>query len=169
MNLTVTAAYFGALVSVSAEPSTLRNHSRPQEQERRSAASKKTRFSRKHKKMEQKVFVSLLSRAQGTPECPTSAALGNAIFTYLDMELCMRLAYDGLSTPELYSHIHGPAMIGEASDVVFTLSTSPIKVDCFTLDKEQEDYLVSGMYYVNVHTDACPSGEIRGQILIMNN
>ena len=81
----------------------------------------------------------------------------------------MRLAYDGLSTPELYSHIHGPAMIGEASDVVFTLSTSQIKVDCFTLDKEQEDYLVSGMYYVNVHTDACPSGEIRGQILIMNN
>jgi CHRD domain len=115
------------------------------------------------------VFYALLNRAQGppvSPDCLTSTALGNAIFTYKDMELCMRLSYDGLSTPELFSHIHGPAMIGEAGGVVFTLSTDPVKFDCFTLTMEQEGYLMAGMLYVNVHTTACAAGEIRGQILM---
>jgi hypothetical protein len=48
-----------------------------------------------------------------------SAALGNAIFAYLDMELCkVALSMTVLARPNS-THIHVPAMIGEAGDVVF--------------------------------------------------
>lgn len=114
------------------------------------------------------VYTSFLSPAIEIPFCTAAnPALGNALVTYDDFtnQLCANLTYSGLTGPELFSHIHGPAPIGATADVLFTLSTGQIKTDCFQLTNVQEAYLESGLLYFNVHTQACQPGEIRGQIL----
>lgn len=114
------------------------------------------------------IFTALLSPAVEVPFCmAANPALGNAIVTYdsFTNQLCANLTYSGLTGPELFSHIHGPAPIGTTADVLFTLSSGQIKMDCFTLTRIQQAYLESGLLYFNVHTDLCQPGEIRGQIL----
>jgi hypothetical protein len=111
-----------------------------------------------------KPYFAVLSAAQEIPLC-MSESLGNALITLKGYELCVRLAYEELSGPELFSHIHGPAPIGENAQVIFTLSLESVKVDCFTLNAEQIYWLNTGKLYFNVHSEMCPAGEIRGQII----
>lgn len=108
-------------------------------------------------------FFSVLNAAQEPQGCESYAS-GNAIATFDGYELCIMLSYHDLSGLELFSHIHGPALVGEENGVIFTLSMSPIKNDCFTLDKTQAEYLKDGLLYFNIHSETCPTGEIRGQI-----
>jgi hypothetical protein len=113
------------------------------------------------------VFFSLMNAAQeGTP-CMSQAS-GSAIATFdaMSSELCIKLSYSGLSGPELFSHIHGPAKIGANAGSIFLLSPNPIKTDCYMLNDEQMMHLEAGHLYFNVHSAMCPSGEIRGQILM---
>ncbi len=67
-------------------------------------------------------YFALISAAQEVPGC-MSSALGNAIVTVQDDEFCIKLSYDGLSGPELYSHVHRPAAVGETGPGIFTLNT----------------------------------------------
>jgi hypothetical protein len=114
------------------------------------------------------VYFSLISAAQEVAGCMSQAS-GNALATLnpTSCELCIKLSYSGLSGPELLSHIHGPAKIGEHAGVLSPLSLDPVKTDCFTLDSEQIKYLEAGHLYFKIHSEMCPSGEIRGQILGM--
>ncbi|GKY99039.1 hypothetical protein MPSEU_000859600 [Mayamaea pseudoterrestris] len=113
-------------------------------------------------------YSALLNGAQSG--CYESEALGNAVVSLRGSNLCVFLSYTGLSTPELYSHIHGPAKVGIAStaDVLYTLSKgtvkTPAKGNCFTITPSEKKDLNRGLWYFNVHTDQCPGGEIRGQI-----
>jgi hypothetical protein len=113
-----------------------------------------------------KYYTSLLNPAQEAPLCAgANPAMGNAVITYYEMSLCVKLTYSGLTGSELASHIHGPAMVGESTSVLFPfVTTDAIKAECFTLSSLQKDYLDGGLLYLNVHTAACPGGEIRGQI-----
>jgi hypothetical protein len=109
-------------------------------------------------------YYSVISAAQEVPGC-TSSALGNAVATVQDDNFCIRLSYDGLSGPELFSHVHGPAAIGETGPVIFTMVLSTQKIQCFTLTEDNKKNLEDELYYFNIHSDMCPGGEIRGQIL----
>jgi hypothetical protein len=95
----------------------------------------------------------------------TSSALGNAIATEQDDNFCIKLSYDGLSGPELFSHIHGPAAIGETGPVIFTMALTTQKTQCFQLTKDQMKDVDDKLWYFNIHSDMCPGGEIRGQII----
>ena len=112
-------------------------------------------------------FFSVLSRAQNVDSCTSTAnGMGNAVYTYVNSKLCMRLGYGGLSGAEVASHIHGPGNIGVAGGVIFSItSTSSVKNQCFTLTAAQATLLLAGSLYVNIHTAKCPNGEIRGQIM----
>jgi hypothetical protein len=109
-------------------------------------------------------YYSVISAAQEVPGC-TSSALGNAIATVQDGNLCIKLSYDGLSGPELFSHIHGPAAIGETAPVIFTMALTTQKTQCFELTKDQMKELDDKLWYFNIHSDMCPGGEIRCQII----
>jgi len=83
------------------------------------------------------------------------------------MRLTYTVTYSGLTGPATAAHFHGPAKPGENAGPVITLSgslDSPIKGEA-TLTAAQAKDLESGMWYLNVHTGAHPSGEIRGQLM----
>ena len=96
-----------------------------------------------------------------------SAASGMADVTY-DTEtsdLTYRVEFDGLSGPPIGAHIHGPADAGGNAGIVIPFETleSPIEGSA-TLPKDLADALEAGQLYVNIHTEAHPGGEIRGQL-----
>jgi hypothetical protein len=111
-----------------------------------------------------KTYFSVINAAQEVPLC-SSSALGNAVATVEDGRFCIALSYSGLSGPELFSHVHGMAAIGEAGPVIITLDTGTQKTQCFDITDEGVDDLDAKLWYFNIHSEMCPSGEIRGQIL----
>jgi hypothetical protein len=107
----------------------------------------------------------------GTQANTGATATGSIIGTYdPDTNVLDLLARaNGLTDTPTMSHIH-EAPRGANGGVVFNLgvdSTTDFQYYVEfneTLTDEQETTLLSGDYYVNVHTSEFPAGEIRGQI-----
>lgn len=68
-----------------------------------------------------------------------------------------------LSGEAVAAHIHGPAKKDENASPVIDMSDSIMEGSADITD-EQIQTLKDGMYYVNVHTEKNPKGEIRGQL-----
>jgi CHRD domain len=111
-----------------------------------------------------------LNGAQQVPPVQTSAS-GKADLTYdpATRVLTWDVTYKGLSGPATMAHLHGPAMQGKNGPPVIWLSekgapvADPIKGQA-TLTPEQAQQMTAGEWYINVHTQANPGGEIRGQV-----
>jgi hypothetical protein len=75
------------------------------------------------------------------------------------------VTYSDLTGPATMGHFHGPAAPGANAAVVvpFANAASPIIGSATLTDAQMKD-LMSGKYYVNIHTAANPGGEIRGQV-----
>jgi hypothetical protein len=119
-------------------------------------------------------YFALVSAAQQEQEqeqdagCIFSALLGNAVATVRDNLFCIKFSYAGLSSGglDLFSHIHGPAAAGETGPIMFFMDTSSDKTQCFELTKQQmKEDLDDGLWYFDIHSEMCPNGAIRGQIL----
>ena len=79
--------------------------------------------------------------------------------------LTYTVTYQGLTGPATAAHFHGPADPGSNAGIVLPLqATSPIKGTATLTDQQMND-LLANKWYVNVHTQAHPDGEIRGQAL----
>ncbi len=79
-----------------------------------------------------------------------------------------KLSFTGLSGPATAGHFHGPAMIGANANIALALK-SPLKSPLegrATLTAEQAAALLAGKWYVNIHTEAHPGGEIRGHMIL---
>ncbi|MGD9738621.1 MAG: CHRD domain-containing protein [Bauldia sp.] len=112
----------------------------------------------------------------GDEEVPpvTTSATGTAWILADPQALTVRwyVTYEGLTGPATGAHFHGPAEPGENADVVIDLTggdaagglDSPIEGEA-TLTQDQFDQLIAGDWYVNIHTEANPGGEIRGQVV----
>jgi hypothetical protein len=80
------------------------------------------------------------------------------------------ITYAGLSGPVTMGHFHGSAVKGENAAPQVWLTTkgspadNPIKGQA-TLTPEQAKDFLAGKWYVNLHTQAHPGGEIRGQVV----
>jgi hypothetical protein len=107
-----------------------------------------------------------LSGAQEVPPVE-SAATGTADITYDDASktLTWTVEYSGLTGPATAAHFHGPAPEGENAGVAIPIDDleSPMEGSA-TLTDEQAQQLTDGLLYVNIHTEANPGGEIRGQV-----
>ena len=75
------------------------------------------------------------------------------------------ISFSGLLAAETVAHIHGPAPIGINAGVQIPLPLGSPKIGSVNLTFLQFVDLVSGLYYVNIHSALFPGGEIRGQIL----
>jgi len=111
-----------------------------------------------------------LSGAQSVPPVETGGA-GTADMTYdpASRALSWTISYTGLSGPATMVHLHGPAAAGANGPVKVWLTKqgsaaeNPIKGEA-TLTEEQAQQFAAGEWYINVHTQAHPGGEIRGQV-----
>ena len=111
-----------------------------------------------------------LNGAQQVPPVQTGAT-GTADLTYdaATRMLTWNVTYSGLSGPATMAHLHGPATTGKNAPPVVWLSekgaavSNPIKGQA-TLTPEQAQQMTAGEWYINVHTQANPNGEIRGQV-----
>ncbi|MFZ0608035.1 MAG: CHRD domain-containing protein [Xanthobacteraceae bacterium] len=110
---------------------------------------------------------------KGSSEVPpnTTGGTGSVTMTFdpATKELSWKGTYSGMTGPVTAAHIHGPAEPGKNAGVVMWLSTkgqpfpSPFSGSAKLTDAQASD-LMSGRYYVNIHTKANPGGEIRGQL-----
>jgi len=116
-------------------------------------------------------FKVALSGAQQVPAVETPGK-GTADLTYdpATRMLTWSISYEGLSAPATMAHFHGPAAEGKNGPVTIWLSkkgspvASPIKGEA-TLTPEQAAQFTAGEWYINVHTQTHPGGEIRGQVM----
>ncbi|MCW5696538.1 MAG: CHRD domain-containing protein [Bauldia sp.] len=122
-------------------------------------------------------FIAELSGANESPAVESDGT-GTAYIAYnADTgSLIWTVTYSGLSGPVVGGHFHGPAGAGENAGVVLSLGlfegmapdpedlTSPINGSA-TITAEQAAQLQAGQWYVNLHTEANPGGEIRGQVV----
>jgi hypothetical protein len=112
-----------------------------------------------------------LTGASSVPPVETSGT-GTAELTYdpATRVVTWRITYSGLSSPTTMAHFHGPAKQGKNGPVVIWLTTqgsppgNPITGQA-TLTPEQAQQFVAGDWYVNVHTESHPAGEIRGWVI----
>ncbi|MCB8880178.1 CHRD domain-containing protein [Acidisoma cellulosilytica] len=97
---------------------------------------------------------------------PTGIGHVTATYDPASETISWQVDYAGLSGPVLAAHIHGPATPGMDAGVVVPFTPpfpSPFMGKAhLTLD--QVSQLLGGLYYVNLHTQAFPGGEIRGQL-----
>jgi hypothetical protein len=106
----------------------------------------------------------------GKSEVPatTSTGTGTADVEYdpASKKLSWKLTYSGLTGPATAAHFHGPAEAGKSAGVAVAIpnaTSSPAEGSATLTDAQAAD-LEAGKYYINVHTAANPSGEIRGQV-----
>jgi hypothetical protein len=113
-------------------------------------------------------FTTELSGSASVPP-NDSGATGTAevIFDTETKELRWRIEYSGLSGPVIAAHFHGPAGIGANAGILVPIDDliSPIEGSTMLLDAHAEA-LLAGQVYINIHTEAHPGGEIRGQLVL---
>jgi hypothetical protein len=105
---------------------------------------------------------------KGSKEVPAadSSATGKANITYDDKakKLSWVVTYSGLSGEPTAAHFHGPAAPGKNAGPVVDIS-GDIKKGSAELTAEQAADLKAGKWYLNIHTEKFPDGEIRGQVV----
>ena len=102
------------------------------------------------------------------PTVATSKATGKLAGTFdtQTKELSYKVEYSGLSGPAMAAHFHGPAAPGKDAGVAVPVAgdlKSPFTSKA-TLTDAQAAELLAGKYYLNIHTQANPKGELRGQV-----
>lgn len=117
-------------------------------------------------------FSATLDNAQTVGTCAGgSVGTGVGVFVLNDAEteLSFNIMFHGLSGPVNHAHFHNaPAGINGGAVRTLTM-TSPIvgvwkNTDVEPLTPDLVTELKAGRLYINLHTDYCPGGEIRGQI-----
>jgi hypothetical protein len=117
-------------------------------------------------------FTALLNGANERPDPTTTSGEGFGIFSLEGNSLTFTITYSGLSGPALAAHIHGPAPATNPAPVLIDLEpfhTGPFSTNgsfsgTIVLSDDNKALVMQGRTYANVHTQANPDGEIRGQI-----
>ncbi|MEK6891447.1 MAG: CHRD domain-containing protein [Nanoarchaeota archaeon] len=111
-------------------------------------------------------FSANLTGNQQNPGVDTNASgFGEFFMNKTDNTLRYDIHYTGLMGNETFSHIHGFSVRDVNSNVLFNLSLGESKSGIWNYSEPQEEKIVEGLTYVNVHSDMFPNGEIGGQIL----
>ena len=110
-----------------------------------------------------------LAGLNGASEVPPNDSKGTgsltATYDTTTKKLTWTVTYANLSGPPFAAHFHGPAGPGKEApvEVPVTVGPSPLQGSA-TLTPAQEKDLLDGNVYFNIHTQANPKGEIRGQV-----
>lgn len=106
----------------------------------------------------------------GLQEVPPNASPATGFGTFgIDTDantMTIHIEYSGLTAAQNNQHIHGFAAPGASASPVFTLPAggSPINA-VWNFTEAQQQSILDGLTYANIHTTNFPGGEIRGQIV----
>jgi hypothetical protein len=111
----------------------------------------------------------LLASLNGASEVPPNDSKGTgsltATYDTTTKKLTWTVTYAGLTGAPFAAHFHGPAGPGEEAPVEVPVPVGPSPIHgAATLTPAQEKDLLDGNVYFNIHTQANPKGEIRGQV-----
>lgn len=99
----------------------------------------------------------------------TTSGTGSVTGVLIGNSLFITGTFDGLNSRAMSAHLHrGPK--GQRGPVAFPLSVakavSGVLGGSVELTASQIDELKKGQYYVQIHTDSNPDGEIRGWLFL---
>ena len=105
----------------------------------------------------------LSGTGENPPNASTASGTATAIYNETTNRLSISVPYTGMTATA--AHIHKGA-VGTSGPPVFPFEnlTSPLTLTNVELTQAQEDDLLNGLYYVNIHSADFPVGEIRGQL-----
>lgn len=112
------------------------------------------------------VLKSELKAANSVPPNPSAGTgAAEASFDTASKTLTWTINFSGLTGPVIGAHFHGPAEPGKNAGIVlpFKSPEPPITGSSVLTDAQAAD-LLAGKWYANIHTQAHPGGEIRGQM-----
>ena len=117
--------------------------------------------------------VAIKATLSAASEVPAKDSEGRGVLTgSLDTStklLTYHVTYEGLTGPATAAHFHGPAASGATAGPQVAVAMKPLNSPIdgkATLTDEQMKDLMAGEWYFNIHTQANPGGEIRGQVLV---
>ena len=109
-----------------------------------------------------------LSGGGERPEPIVTSATGSGELTLLGNTLSYAITFSGLSSPAVAAHVHGPGTIEQTAGVLMPLAdvsgSFGVVHGEIELTDAQAALLRDGLTYLDLHTGAHPTGEIRGQI-----
>ena len=118
-------------------------------------------------------MASSMNGGSARPAAIRGSGRGSGALILRGNELDIQLEYGALSGAATAAHIHGPASVDETGGVLVNLEPfnggafgqSGLVRGTVTLSQDVLSAIIDGQAYVNVHTAANPSGEIRGQVV----
>ncbi len=112
-------------------------------------------------------FTATMDGAQEVPPVVTEAT-GTGTFTLLPNDMLVyHIEFSGLSANESAAGFYGPAVVGGVAESIYSLTSgSPKDGEFGPLDVQEKSDLMSGLWYVNIHSTNNAGGEIRGQLLL---
>ena len=118
--------------------------------------------------------MALTTRLDGGSVMPPSRSAAtaqlDALYDSNTRVLRWKTSWSGLSGPITGVQFHGPAEYGQNAPAVMTWPGpfGPTYEGRATLNANQAIDLMDGRWYVSVYTTAYPSGELRGQLRVVN-
>lgn len=114
------------------------------------------------------VFNALMDGQQANAGNGTGSLGTGAATMTLDndtLEFTWFVAWQDLEAPVTVAHFHGPAMPGQNAGVEVGIdpTSNPSSGSAF-LSAAQASDLLAGLWYINIHSELFPGGEIRGQV-----
>ena len=109
----------------------------------------------------------LAGSTETPPNASTATGRGTFFLSPSTLTTTLKLAYAinySTTLTATMAHIHKGAQ-GIAGGIVIPLSTNNPITGTVTLNQQQAAELLSGLYYVNIHSGTFTQGEIRGQIV----
>lgn len=120
-------------------------------------------------------FTAVINSAQEVPtNTSTATGMATLILDTATGKATLSVSFSGLTSGLRDAHIHGPAPVGVNAGVIqgfLTQLTVGSTSGSFsnwalpiTLTQQQMTGLTNGLWYVNIHSNNFPGGEIRGQL-----
>lgn len=118
---------------------------------------------------DRRVTASLTAAKQVPPAPGNGTGKIEGVINMASNELRWKITCGGLSSLVTAIHFHGPATEAQNAGVVVPITggcDGPGSTGSAVLSRDQLADLLAGKWYVNVHTQRFPNGEIRGQVAV---